>query len=342
MGANDIVQIITTLFVIFGNTSLITVFALTKRIQTSTNIFIIVVATSDLLVSLVLAATRRTLGRRSIDHGSNLVCTTAGTCMYVTFFVSFFGQTAIATNRYVKICWPNAYSRIFNRRNVILITVGIWLFSLVLVVGSATLGWVVYSYDERVKLCSIDRRYPTFAVIMIIVGVLVPSFINLGLYTMVIRKIRKSGPAVSKPRPPANTSSSTTNRTKYGRRAQSGNVDTVFRSSKRLNAKTRAVAVLLLAFVVYVILFYPVAGAIIADFYTTADLDEVLTWTMLMAYAGCATNPIIYGFLNTNIKNAYKNCFRRCCCRCRCCPGYIVHEEPSSERTTNDTVSTSL
>ncbi|XP_074646079.1 melatonin receptor type 1A-like [Tubulanus polymorphus] len=276
-----------TLLGLVGNSLLISAFFVTKKLRTSTNTFILMVSVSDLVLILLMLSSKISITvlqkRNTVVLERDTLCFSLTMVAYISYGVSVYGQGAIAINRYFKICHHNRYPKIYTKRNVLLICVGIWIYSICLIFGIAFGGRCFFTFDGLI--CRIDPTQKTPCVYLVIAfGILIPTFTIFGFYFKIFITIRATSLKVNR--------------------------------GEKIDAKTKkAIISLFTAFVLMVILFWPYAivAAIDSNIHTRG-VGIAMRYAVIWTYLSTGTNPIVYGIMNTTFREGYKNVLC-CCCR---------------------------
>ncbi|XP_053608665.1 G-protein coupled receptor moody-like [Plodia interpunctella] len=139
--------------------NLITIIALArcKKVHNATALFIINLSLSDLLfccLELPMAAT--TFWAKSWVFGITM-CRVFPMAKYGLVAVSLFSITAITINRYIIISHPMLYTKIYTKRNLILMVMAIWLFCISAMIPMWTEAWGRFSLDPKIGSCTIIK-----------------------------------------------------------------------------------------------------------------------------------------------------------------------------------------
>ena len=178
---------------LIGNLLVFVAVSISKKLHTTTNVFVVCLAVTDFLTSLILP-----LQGLGVLSGREWPLPD-WTCTFVSFItllsnpMSILTLTAIAINRYILITKPkDRYLRIYTYTNITWMLVCIWVFSFLLCVLPqlipATGGLV---YDPCFRTCIWDLNHPMARVSEAAIGVvfficsLIISFCYLRIYLSV-------------------------------------------------------------------------------------------------------------------------------------------------------------
>ena len=101
---------------------------------------------------------------------------------------------AITINRYIVICHPEKYARIYSRFNIILMITFIWLFPFGLMTLPLFEVWGKIDYNPKNLLCTIQEKHGeiiSFKVFIMAISLLIPSLIIISCYLALYFKVRK-------------------------------------------------------------------------------------------------------------------------------------------------------
>ncbi|KAK7093889.1 alpha-2B adrenergic receptor-like [Littorina saxatilis] len=139
-----------------GNISLWTVVLSTRTLrQQANNKLLLSLSLADLLVSVVSMPVTVVTIFLTRWAFSEQMCTVIGFINMLTLVSSVMSLGLISINRYIKICCPQRYRRVYTNINIYLMTLGVWCLSAVLS-SPPLLGWCVYDYLPRQSFCFCD------------------------------------------------------------------------------------------------------------------------------------------------------------------------------------------
>ena len=172
---------------VVGNVSVIVAVALSKRLQTITNVFVVSVACSDIVNScLFVIQTGAVFGAFNENH---ITCAVTGAFTFISNCCNIFTLILIAFNRYFLITQPTQrYRRVFTKRNIFLITLFTVAFPTIVLTIFISLGWASLGLDVA---CMISEGNPlkitvcaTFGCLMILI-----TFFYLKIYLYVRKNV---------------------------------------------------------------------------------------------------------------------------------------------------------
>ncbi|XP_072167419.1 beta-3 adrenergic receptor-like [Diadema setosum] len=177
-----------------GNTVVIVAVAMSRRLQTPTNVFVISLSLSDLLTSLGLPF--QAVGVLS-DHGWPLpesVCATVAASAMMSLTCSVTCLTIIAVNRFALITRARrTYLRLFTTRRNIIYSILSWLFPLLVFIIPQAAGYGRLGYEPTFKLCAWDTShhladiYEIMAALLFFVATLIITVTYTTIYVFIRR-----------------------------------------------------------------------------------------------------------------------------------------------------------
>ncbi|XP_050413703.1 octopamine receptor Oamb [Patella vulgata] len=305
-----------------ANISLWVVICRTRELKTEANYLILCLSAADVLVSLAMPITCYTIFRGDWVFSDD-VCKLAGFINMVTFVASVMSLGAISINRYYKVCTGQRYKKIYTKRNVFLIILGIWLFSSALATPPLV-GWGVYSYLPNQSFCF--SEWPaSISYTFFMVGVCFggPCSVMTVSYCLIFRKYRRSArtvlhsSALHSSAIPSNTTSNVNNiaiNSVNVHHTVTKNVVAVknrpLQIEKRRLEELRLTTTLLVMILVFVLSWLPFCVAMFLSVFAKEYLPQAFDmFTLLLGYANSCYNPFIYGIMNSRVKQGYKTQF---------------------------------
>ncbi|CAH1776622.1 unnamed protein product, partial [Owenia fusiformis] len=276
-----ILLVLTTIGLI-GNVLIIGAVSVTKGLRTITNVFVVNLAICDIIlaswVNAFFAAgaflgEKWFLDRKALCDVVSFFCLSACLCQLANV-------AAIAVNRYVCICRPSIYPKMYTKLNTAIMIIVIWVYSCWLNIGAFN-GFGKFTYDKKMLGCIWDRNANRLFTVFFLLGVFVPVGIVAVIYALTFSKVYKSKKKVSD----QNKNGTQTNMAK----------------------EIKLAKVLFGLFVVFLLMNLPYGLALIID---VGDIFPTVIWTLvvqLMHANGSGVNCFVYGFSNKAFSNGYKN-----------------------------------
>ncbi|XP_055342808.1 melatonin receptor type 1B-B-like [Paramacrobiotus metropolitanus] len=306
-----------------GNLLIVVAVCLVKPLRTSGNVFVVNLALADIVVTAFIDpfnVVGAVAGRKVLISNSVLCDWIASFCAPACMS-SMWNMCAISLNRYVLICKPHLYNRIFTFRNSILCCVCIWIGAHLFHIPNH-LGWGKNRFNADYYLCTFDIVTHSYAIFYIIMGVLVPLVGVLYGYTCIFLKVRSvktqlrqhqqavlTAPAANasqghpterrdsfpeKSPPDAEKATATEHRLRRPKRP--GFTQDDVKLAKTLFAAFLVFLICWLFFALFVLAHQP--SPIPGWLYVLA---------IVMAHGNSAVNPILYGMTNEKFRDGYRN-----------------------------------
>lgn len=150
-----VLEIILTPVIIFGNCLTILSVVRFRRLQTITNMFVVSLATADLLVGFGLPFHAVQLGQQNTLSNRWYMCIIHFTILQMPLAASILNLLMISVDRYIAILHPLKYISIMTRRKATFIIATLWLYAIFLV--CIPYGWNTFAQG---KPCYIFTVYP--------------------------------------------------------------------------------------------------------------------------------------------------------------------------------------
>ncbi|KAJ8024392.1 Rhodopsin, GQ-coupled [Holothuria leucospilota] len=147
---------------IFGNTLLFLAYWLSRRLQTKTNIFVINLATADMLTCVFLSFSIL-LGASGLANAwLDSLCAVHMVALFIFTFCSMMTLAFISVNRYVLITKSkDTYERIYRKKFMFFFLCISWLFPILFVTTQLFFGrHVLFGYDKTIQACTTGLGHP--------------------------------------------------------------------------------------------------------------------------------------------------------------------------------------
>jgi len=122
--------------------------------------------------------------------GRQWLCATASSLCIISCFVSLLTIAIIAVNRYLYICWHNAYHRVFSPGRTVAAIMFTWMAGVAVDLPNH-LGWSSHSFDAKTQKCLWDRNTAYhYTIFFVVVGVMLPFVVTVICYWRIFTHIR--------------------------------------------------------------------------------------------------------------------------------------------------------
>ncbi|CAH1246450.1 NPFFR2 [Branchiostoma lanceolatum] len=288
------------LMCIVGNVGVCTVLVKNPKMRTVTNLFILNLAISDLLVAVFCMPFTLV---DNLLHGNpfgDVICKLQPLVQGISVGASIFSLTAIAVDRFQVIINPRE-PKMSKCRAVQIIT-AIWVFSALIMWPQALVienkEEILLGYqNQTMQFC--DEQWPSdeynqaYTVMLFIVIYIGPLLLNVYLYIRISLRIwYKPNPAMA-----ASRSSKMSNLTQV--------------SKKRV----RVIKMLITVLVLFAVCWLPIHACLLIDSFKR---HKMTVWQRSFLYAymfpiahwllyfNSSINPIVYGYFNTNFRRSFE------------------------------------
>ena len=153
---SGIVTLIIVLLGCFGNSLIIGAVVLSKKLRTSTNVFVVSLSIADIMTSLALTMFLlpqfHSLGWPLPEH--EWLCSGSAFIVFSCSGVSLYNLAAIAVNRLLLIIRPVIYKRVYTPSKVVLMLIIIWVIPVSVCLILPVVGIGGFGFDSTDFSCS--------------------------------------------------------------------------------------------------------------------------------------------------------------------------------------------
>ncbi|TFJ95929.1 NADH:ubiquinone oxidoreductase subunit L [Platysternon megacephalum] len=330
---------------VFGNSLIIVVLLLNRRLRTVTNSFLLSLALSDLLLALCCMPFTLVPNLMGTFVFGPAVCKLVAYLMSISVSVSTFSLVAIAIERYSAICNP-LQSRVWQTRShASRVIASTWLLSLLLM-----LPYAIYSTTVPAQpgLVHCQHRWPSqpftqaWYILLLLILFFIPGMVMAVAYGLISRELYRGirfemdvkreatglqhggteplapgveddGCYVQVTRPGGALELSLLGRAGAGQQDRAR----VNSSQAMLLAKKRVIRMLVVIVVMFFLCWLPIFSANTWRAFAPAAAHRVLSgapisFIHLLSYTSACANPLIYCFMNRRFRTAFASTFARC------------------------------
>lgn len=285
------------ILIICGN--ILTIYAVysTPSLQTPTNNFVISLAMADLIVGVMMPLHSAFLVTPSLPY-NKWACLVRITCLLTPCCASIFSLLLIAVDRHIAILDPLHYqTRMSSRKSKILILI-VWIY--VVFLGVLVLFWNSWIPSEMP--CIIANTLTTYYIyVFISAQYFIVIFIIIVLYTQIfcaakVQERRMSGRTNSNPQHIAENDNHSQNNTYANSR--------------------KATTTLMLVVGLFLLCWTPFVTVLTLQ---VLDIDisyQVYLVILFLAITNSSLNPVVYGWRNSQFRQAYRKVFHKMCAKC--------------------------
>ncbi|XP_006866369.1 PREDICTED: cholecystokinin receptor type A [Chrysochloris asiatica] len=334
---------------VLGNTLVITVLIRNQRMRTVTNIFLLSLAVSDLMLCLFCMPFNLIPNLLKDFIFGSAVCKTTTYFMGTSVSVSTFNLVAISLERYGAICKP-LQSRVWQTKSHALkVIAATWCLSFTIMTPYPIYSNLVpftKNNNQTANMCRfllpndvIQQSWQTF---LLLVLFLIPGIVMMvayGLISLELYQGIKFDVSQKKSAKERKLSSGSSGRyedsdgcylrtSKHPRRLELQQLSTRSSSSRvgrirssssaaNLMAKKRVIRMLIVIVVLFFLCWMPIFSANAWRAYDTASAERRLSgapisFILLLSYTSSCVNPIIYCFMNKRFRLSFLATFPCC------------------------------
>ena len=282
---------------LLGNTLFVLAVYKTRALRNPQNYYLISLATTDILNAVVCMPITLVVLIKGTWPFGHFACQFQGSMISITSMVSLLTLGIIAINRYVKIVRSAIlYQKFFSKRNVLKSIAISWISVAFFVFGGFLIRKTVFHFHPGKCLCFVKINFNDHVGIYSVIGyniILSLSFPAIVFsYCQVFRKIRAH----------------------FAQVAQVGNLSHHDESSATFTEEVRITAMLFTTIIAFFLCWTP---SFIIDFYEIFGgyytlPRQVYMMNIFTYVSSSAVNPMIYGLMKREFKEAYKKVL---CCR---------------------------
>ena len=186
-------HVIILLIALIGNLCVLYVFYKFPRLRKATSYYVTSLAVSDVANAVLVMPVAAIVSAAGYNVLSSISCIVIGTIGYTLVLVSLQTTTLIAINRFFCVIKPSVYSKRFKPKSVKIMIIGLWCFSLGLVVVIVASGMGNFYFHPGRFVCIIEFRDRTFergiTSSMILAFVVFPIVIAVICYAKIIKLV---------------------------------------------------------------------------------------------------------------------------------------------------------
>lgn len=302
-----------------GNIVTITALIYSKHLHNATTAFIINLCFSDglvCLISLPLAAS--TFMQKQWVHGEAL-CTFSSISRFGSFGVSMLSVINITINRYVLIVHPKRYTKLYKKRNIILMIFLIWVLSFGCLIPTMVGIWGKFGFDMNTGTCtirSVNGHSPKLIIFIVMLALPVPLVIVC--YCRIFWVVRKSQHNLQK-----NTPTKDSNKNIKGKHTlhhptpmklappemhpvpRSPRTDAKRHQRSKTARDLKLLRMIMVIFTTSLSCYMPLSIVKIMEQENEHPVANIVGYVTM--YLSSCLNPVIYVMMSRDYRRAYKN-----------------------------------
>ncbi|XP_005359291.1 cholecystokinin receptor type A isoform X1 [Microtus ochrogaster] len=333
---------------VLGNTLVITVLIRNKRMRTVTNIFLLSLAVSDLMLCLFCMPFNLIPNLLKDFIFGSAMCKTTTYFMGTSVSVSTFNLVAISLERYGAICRP-LQSRVWQTKSHALkVIAATWCLSFTIMTPYPIYSNLVpftKNNNQTANMCRFllpsDAMQQSWQTFLLLILFLIPGIVMVVAYGLISLELYQGIKFDASQRKSSKEKKLSSGSSRYedsdgcylqksrhplklelqqlSTSSSSSRVNRIRSSSSAANliAKKRVIRMLIVIVVLFFLCWMPIFSANAWRAYDTASAEKHLSGTpisfiLLLSYTSSCVNPIIYCFMNKRFRLGFMATFPCC------------------------------
>ncbi|PIK49846.1 putative 5-hydroxytryptamine receptor 4-like [Apostichopus japonicus] len=279
----------------FGNSLVVLAVLFSRKLRTTTNVFVVSLAAADLLTCVFLPFNVVSILSFEEWPIHDCICVIAAVVMYTCVGCSVYTLAAIALNRYTLITRSlHVYRRFFSTPKTIFMVAITWLLPLFYSLIPVMFGLGELGYDSKYSTCTHKTSHPLsdyYSIVQAVVIYPVPLAIITLCYASVFMYVRNHAKSITEG--PDNSTSSHTSHSQKRRESALPNRSTSVISRRQIQI-TQNLFYVVCAFVICIT---PYCLSLIVP-----RSEPVIPWAGALILVNSCINPLIYGTKHPQFK----------------------------------------
>ncbi|XP_077865775.1 galanin receptor type 1-like [Saccoglossus kowalevskii] len=285
----EICKIIMSIVGVVGNSLVCLIFISVKRMRTITNCFIVSLAFTDLISSILILPFPVPIPVPSGVAGElycRLVFSRA--FLWISFKASVFNLVAVTVERYYAIVHPVIHIKVFTKKTCFVMVVMVWFCACAV----ESIAFYIFVYDKEGNACAIwwpsEEYRKAIAVLLYLASFLIPTIVLIFVYVKILSSLKHHAILLHQNHESEHSP-----------------------SLSLLKTREKIIKMLFLVVVTFFICWAPNQTLFLA-FNFGAPLDHFAVYYqffILLAFCNSCMNPIIYSFKNKQFRDGLKLIF---------------------------------
>ena len=291
------IALVIMLLALFGHTLVFVAFYRERNLRTLQNIIIINLSVADFLFSTIVPSTHVVRLLQREETLNEIPCYITGLASMLFCLVSINTLTFISIERFMATNYPLKHRRYFDLRLVKIVLSVIWFWSALL--SAFPFFTTQYIFLKRFFHCSPDwAKDLSTTLTLAILGIGLPLAILVYCNMHVVLALRKS---------------------RYIHTSQASHSISNSRYQRERQMSVLTVTVV----VTFAICWAPYCASMLCLAHKNCGFSEnFMLLALMLSILNSCCNPVIYGMLNKNFRNAFKNVLR--CKSTRVSPSNVI------------------
>ena len=276
------------LLTVIGNLLVCCAVIIYKRLQTRTNMMLLSLAVSDLLMVISMAFNSTMLLRGEWLY-SNTLCTIVSSLALTLCFISILHLCVLSIDRYIFIKKPFKHEQLMSQRTVMILMVFIWLIPSTVV----NLPYADFDFRSSVFGClkTTSHYNPSSSFFLVVVFVIFPFAILFYVYMYLFKTVRQHTRRINDVKTMDNC----------GQAAHTSLSLTIKREMKSLKTFALVIGVFLLCYTPFFVLGIYASSK--GTDTISADVIWAVTW---LAFCNSFCNPVVYSLRYKTFRESFR------------------------------------
>ena len=288
-----VVLALLVIFALIGNVTLIAVIASVRKLHSKTNLLIIDLAVSDIILALTVVPIDIDKLMKNGFHHNVTTCEFVSTMFFMSLPASALSLSLLTLERYITLKYPLTRLRILTRRRAVGALVVKWVY-VIIIASLPAMGWL----DQPSSVgyyCNIFFTIE-YAIFMVAANFVLPLLIILLANIEILRIANSAAMRIRQ-----------SMRRPERRRASLIAVGANLKAAKRI----------MLLVGLFLLSWLPYIANTIYNIGCEGCSPQFVSWiTMTLNYSNATMNPILYGLLNKEVRHEMKKLLRQLSVKC--------------------------
>lgn len=327
------VYVFTLLLGVVGNALVIFCIVRHKGMRSITNIFLLSLATADLMLVLICVPVKGIAFFSFSWTTGKVMCKLVHYVQNVSMICSVMTLTMMSIERYVAIRYPLKAKYLCTLVHAKVVIFSVWSLSFILAVP-ILFGQKLVEGGVLQKGYTCIKEWPDpiykglYELYMLIIMLIIPTGVMIVAYTgicwemitVTARRADMRSGSLSETTPPSEKMDQTRKGVFKGNRKSSSQTKTKKKSAEDDKTKMQVVKMLVVVVFLFVLCWAPIlinnvlVGFNILPLLHYGSLKPMRMTFHLLSYFNSCINPVVYSFMSRNFRESFKQTFRNLCC----------------------------
>ena len=274
------------LLALVGNITLLGLVVSVRKLHSATHIFLANLMVSGLLVAtLVMPFDIDKMVYGQVFRHDVVMCELSSTVFFLSLPASALSLCLLTVERFLTLSFPFSRERLMTKKNIVCSLILVWIY-VIIMATLPVMGWITHPSVVLRGQCMFFFTIE-YAIVMVATNFMLPLLIILALNIDIFCIANRSARRLAVPTQDQN------NRRRSTRKGSAISFGANIKAAKRI---LLLVGLFLLSWLPYII-------AVTVNIYCRGCVPREIIWvTTILNYSSAATNPILYGLLNKQVR----------------------------------------